>query len=133
MIKVSAGSASVLGLKKIQTDAECTTVYLLNGDRCTNNCGFCPQARESKANLKFLSRVIWPSFEDDEVIESIVNSYNKKQIKRVCIQSTSTADSFERCSKLIEIISAKCNVPISAAVNANTLERVEELNTKRSR
>jgi len=46
-IRVSVGSAIVLGLIKGRLDAEPTTVYLLTyrHEKCSANCGFCPQAK----------------------------------------------------------------------------------------
>ena len=46
-VRVSIGSAIVLGLVKGMLDAEPTTIYLLTyiKGKCSANCAFCPQAK----------------------------------------------------------------------------------------
>lgn len=127
MIKVSAGTASVLGLKKIKMDAPPTTAHLLDGERCANNCGFCPQARGSNSNLDFLSRIIWPSFETNKVIEALKEAYEKEELQRACIQFTNGKGAFEKSKELIEKISLKTNMSLSVASNVNNVEKVKEL------
>jgi biotin synthase len=63
-IRVSVGSAIVLGLLEGKLDAEPTTAYLMTHrhGKCTANCGFCPQARTSRSKAELLSRVTWPAF-----------------------------------------------------------------------
>ncbi|RLF84474.1 radical SAM protein, partial [Thermococci archaeon] len=53
-IRVSYGTAVVLGLKKGKMLAKPTTAYFMTyyKGRCLNNCAFCVQARESKSNLE---------------------------------------------------------------------------------
>ncbi|MFH7835983.1 MAG: radical SAM protein, partial [Candidatus Aenigmatarchaeota archaeon] len=61
-IRVSLGSAIVLGLIKGKIDVNPTTAYLLtyrNG-KCIANCSFCPQAKSSKSRADMLSRIVWP-------------------------------------------------------------------------
>ena len=63
-VRVSTGTAIVLGLAQGKLDAEPTTAYLMTykQGKCTANCGFCPQARGSKSSAEMLSRVTWPTF-----------------------------------------------------------------------
>ncbi|MCD6446521.1 hypothetical protein J7L49_07040, partial [Candidatus Bathyarchaeota archaeon] len=78
-IRVSLGSAIVIGLLDGKLDAAPTTAYILtyrNG-KCIANCGFCPQARESKSRTDMLSRVSWPVFPTARVFEGI-----KKAVKK---------------------------------------------------
>jgi len=72
-IRVSIGSAIVLGLTKGIMDAEPTTTYMLTyrPEKCSANCGFCPQARMSKSRADMLSRVTWPPFPTELVISKI--------------------------------------------------------------
>ena len=55
--KLSVGTAGAIGIRKLKTDALPTTAYIMLGEKCTRNCAFCAQARESTAAAKFLSRV----------------------------------------------------------------------------
>jgi len=62
-IHVSVGSAIVLGLLEGKLDDEPTTTYLMTykTGKCTANCGFCPQARNSLSKAELLSRISWPT------------------------------------------------------------------------
>jgi biotin synthase-related radical SAM superfamily protein len=72
-IRVSIGSAIVLGLTNGIMDAEPTTTYMLTyrPEKCSANCGFCPQARMSKGRADMLSRVTWPRFPTEQVVSKI--------------------------------------------------------------
>jgi len=88
-VRVSSGSAIVLGLRKGFLAAKPTTAYLLtyHKGRCTANCGFCTQAKDSKTRVDMLSRVAWPVFEVRKVAASIATSSLKGEIRRICIQA----------------------------------------------
>ncbi len=127
MIKVSAGTASVLGLKKIKMDVSPTTAHLLHGEKCANNCKFCPQARESHSDLELLSRIVWPSYEINKVIESLKEAFDKEELKRACIQATNGKGAFEKSKELLEMISKQTRMPLSVASNINSVEKVKAL------
>lgn len=87
MIRVSAGTASVLGLKNIKSDVLPTTAYIMAGEKCGNNCAFCAQARTSAAQEGLLSRVHWYEAEDEKGLAALLkNKYRSGDIRRVCIQ-----------------------------------------------
>ncbi|HWJ03754.1 MAG TPA: radical SAM protein, partial [Verrucomicrobiae bacterium] len=77
MIKCSAGTAKVLGLKQLKTDALPTTAYLMTGERCSNDCSFCPQAKNSSSRADLLSRVTWPEYEREAVIERLAQAHGE--------------------------------------------------------
>ena len=81
-IRVSAGTAMYMGLKKGNAIEEPTTAYLMipGETACRGGCTYCPQA---KGESEWLSRVSWPTYELDEVIERIKRS----DLKRICLQS----------------------------------------------
>ncbi|MFO8109519.1 MAG: radical SAM protein [Thermoplasmata archaeon] len=80
-IRVSSGTASYLGLKKIKCMERPTTAYvLIPGAPCRGKCVYCPQ---SSTDGKWLSRISWPSFGLNELTEHIKGS----DLQRVCIQS----------------------------------------------
>ncbi len=81
-IRVSSGSAVVLGLIGGRLDAEPTTAYLLtsSGGKCTANCGFCSQARGSRSRQDLLSRVVWPVFSTGDVVDKLASSADKGHI-----------------------------------------------------
>ncbi|MGE5592337.1 MAG: radical SAM protein [Betaproteobacteria bacterium] len=88
-IRVSTGSAAVLGLMNARLDDAPTTIYLLTGGRCAATCAFCPQARTSGSPDDLLSRVSWPEFEVDRVLEALDERW-PAGAKRVCVQVTRT-------------------------------------------
>ena len=75
-IRVSIGSAIVLGLLKGKLDTKPTTIYLLmcRDSKCIANCGFCSQARNSKGKANLLSRVTWPIFKTENLIKRMENA-----------------------------------------------------------
>ena len=117
LIRVSIGSAIVLGLIKAKLDALPTTAYLLTytDAKCTANCGFCPQARKSKSRADMLSRVTWPDFPTLRVINGIEHAVKQNKIKRVCIQALNYPTVFDDVMNVVSKITSKCNVPISVS------------------
>jgi biotin synthase-related radical SAM superfamily protein len=51
-----------------------TTAYLMLGGRCLMNCAFCAQARESRSSALHLSRVTWPEYDLDAVVERLAEA-----------------------------------------------------------
>ena len=124
-VRVSVGTASVLGLIRCKYNARPTTAYLMTHARggCMANCGFCPQARTSNAKPDMLSRVIWPSFSTTEVLESLKISTD---VKRVCIQALNYSHAFEDLLSLIHQISCDA-IPISASIQPLKRNQIVEL------
>lgn len=111
-IGVSSGSATVLRLSKAKCNAAPTTAYLILGERCSNACSFCPRGISGTDKL---SRVSWPLFELDEVLNAVLLAYANKTIKRVCIQTTSDNNSMTE-KQIIEITRTLTNceqIPVS--------------------
>lgn len=106
-IRASIGTAAVLGLEKILLQAKPTTAYLLmySDTNCLSNCSFCPQAKESAGRKDGLSRVLWPTYELDVIIDSIIN--RETGIKRICIQTVRYEKSDEELLEIIKRFSEK--------------------------
>ncbi len=131
-LRISAGTASVIGLRTIRTECPPTTAYLMTGERCDRNCGFCPQARESAARTDLLSRVTWPQADPDEVVEAVTASYAAAQrggegVKRVCLQVVHDRSSLDETVEAVRRIRAKTPVPICVSVFLNDLDLVATL------
>ena len=129
MIRVSIGSAIVLGIVQGNLDAFPTTAYLLTyrKGKCTANCGFCPQARNSKSRADMLSRVTWPAFPTLRVIEGIEGAVRQNKIKRVCIQALNYPTVFDDVLNTVSKIHSKGNVPISVScqpINNETMKKL---------
>lgn len=124
MIKVSMGTAHVLGLKKLTADALPTTAYLMSGEKCSHDCGFCPQARNSLAHSDLLSRVTWLKSDDTVIIEGVKTAYNSGQVKRLCLQVVEGADSLARVKRTVNQITQKTPVPICVSTKLSDKEEV---------
>jgi biotin synthase-related radical SAM superfamily protein len=128
-IRVSTGSAIVLGLMKGRLDARPTTVYLLTcrEEKCSANCGFCPQARESRGRADKLSRVTWPIFPTREVVDAIEQTAKKENIKRVCIQTLNYPEVFVDILHLVRGIKGQIDVPVSVSCQPSIPKKLKTL------
>jgi len=128
-IRVSLGSAIILKLLDGKLDAAPTTAYLMTYKRgkCTANCGFCPQARESKSNADMLSRISWPVFLTQHVLEGIQKAAIAGTIKRVCIQALNYPEVFMHLEGLIKNIQQQTRVPISISCQPKRTEDIRLL------
>jgi biotin synthase len=127
--RVSVGSAIVLGLLSGKLDAAPTTAYLMTyrKGKCFANCGFCPQARESHSRADMLSRVSWPAFPTERVLNGIEKAVKYDEIKRVCIQALNYPEVFTDLIALIRVIHQKINVPISISCQPLNSENIRQL------
>ncbi|MEM2975069.1 MAG: radical SAM protein [Candidatus Bathyarchaeia archaeon] len=124
-IRVSVGSAIVLGLMKGKLDALPTTVYLLTyyDGKCSANCGFCPQAKTSRSRGDMLSRVMWPPFPTEKVVTAIKFAAESNLIKRVCIQALNYPNLFNDLLNIVSEIHSCTDVAIS--VSCQPLNEIE--------
>ncbi len=128
-IRVSTGSAIVLGLLRGKLDAKPTTIYLLTyrNKKCSANCGFCPQARTSKGRADLLSRVAWPTFQTRQVVERIKKTMRDGAIERVCIQSLNYPEAFNEILFLVREIKSRVAVLISVSCQPLNPEKMKRL------
>lgn len=116
-IRVSLGSAIVLGLINGMIGAEPTTAYLLTyrSEKCTANCAFCPQARSSNSRADMLSRVVWPAFNLKDVVNGVRRAFKAGRIRRVCIQALNYSKVHEDLLFISRLIHSASNIPISVS------------------
>lgn len=129
-VRVSTGSAIILGLRKGCLDAKPTTAYLLTyrKGRCTANCAFCAQAKSSGSRVEMLSRVAWPVFEVEKVAASLVNSARDGKVERVCIQALNYPGVLDDVLVLVEKIKSQgTQLPISVSCQPLTMEEMTKL------
>ncbi|MEM2466823.1 MAG: radical SAM protein [Candidatus Bathyarchaeia archaeon] len=128
-IRVSLGSAIVLGLISGRLDAKPTTAYLMTYRRgkCLANCGFCPQARGSRSRADMLSRVSWPAFNTKQVFDKVEAAAKNGEIKRICIQTLNYPQAHEHIQALVKEISKRVNVPISVSCQPISSENIKRL------
>jgi biotin synthase-related radical SAM superfamily protein len=114
-VRVAFGTGVVLGLWHGQLSVAPTTAHFMtyyNG-RCNANCQFCPQARKSTADLKMLSRVVWPISKLEKVLAAL--GKNSNDFKRVCIQAVNYPRVMDDLCELIARVKSVCNLPISVS------------------
>jgi lipoyl synthase len=135
-IRVSVGTAIVLGLTEGKLDAKPTTAYLMThkAGKCTANCGFCPQARESKSSTELLSRVTWSAFPTPKVLTALATATKEGKIKRVCIQSLNYPDVFTHLESLLKEIKKRSTIAVSVScqpINRDNIVRLENAGVNR--
>ena len=126
-IHVSIGTAAVLGLAQVLMADAPTTAYLMLGGRCLMNCAFCAQARESRASALHLSRVTWPEYELDVVVERLAKAAARSDILRACLQVTVTEEAFEQSLTILAAAKAAADVPFDVAILPRDLDQVRQL------
>jgi len=116
-IRVSTGSATVLGLQNGLLDAAPTTAYLMtyHEGKCAANCAFCPQARGSQSSAEHLSRVKWPSYPTAIILERLEKIVRDGRIQRVCIQTLNYPSSFGDVCAIVKALKAVISVPVSVS------------------
>jgi len=124
LIKVSSGTLGVLGLVDSRLDAPPTTAYLMVGGRCRRDCGFCAQARSSTAPATSLSRVNWPSWQEEALLRAVEKAHEHGTIERCCLQATVSPVSLQRVKDVAARLGSR--MPVSASEVAG-VDEVGEL------
>ena len=116
-IRVSLGSAAILGLLTCKLNVAPRTVHLMtyHSKRCTANCSFCSQAKHSSSKSILLSRVSWPDFPTKIVFSKLKQAYLDKIIYRVCIQALNYPDVFVHLEEITRSIRNFSDIPISVS------------------
>ncbi len=135
-IRVSIGSAMVMGLLEGKLDAEPSTAYLMTykSGKCTANCGFCPQAKSSQSKTELLSRVSWPVFSTLAVMGQIKNTVNAGKIGRVCIQALNYPAVFDDLSTIVKTVKQHVEIPVSVScqpINRGNMRRLAQAGVDR--
>ncbi len=100
-IRVSYGTAIVLGLLQARQDIAPTTAYLLWDEGCIGSCSFCPRAGGNTRTRK-LSRIVWPEFTFNEVLERLC--IEPRPFARVCLQTGYNPQLEGRVADIAEIL-----------------------------
>jgi biotin synthase-related radical SAM superfamily protein len=127
LIRVSIGTVGVLGLAQVQMAVAPTTAYLMLGERCTMNCAFCAQARQSQASEMALSRVSWPAFPLDQVCVRLEEAERRGTVRRCCIQVTVGQDAYRDTLATMRSIRQATRLPLDVAILPADMEQVAEL------
>ncbi len=124
-VRVAFGTGVVLDLWRGQLAVAPTTAHLLTyyDGRCSANCKFCPQAREATADLRMLSRVVWPRFELKKVITAL--GENSNEFERVCIQAVNYPGVVDDLCELVGEVKKACGLPISVSCQPLKKEEIK--------
>jgi len=112
-IRVSLGSAILLGLRKGRMDAVPTTLYIMLGESCGSSCLYCSQAVEAEPSDS-LSRVTWPPFPLDGFIGALARMDGG--VRRVCVQTLDYPGMADDLVMLSSAIRSVSELPVSASV-----------------
>jgi biotin synthase len=86
-----------------------------NEGKCGANCGFCPQARTSHGKAELLSRISWPIFPTEEVLNGIGKPRTGTELRRICIQALNYPRVFSDLVALVRAIKRCAEVPVSVS------------------
>jgi biotin synthase-related radical SAM superfamily protein len=131
LIKVSSGTLDVLGLVNSRLDAPPTTAYLMVGGRCRRDCGFCAQARNSRAPATALSRVTWPEWSEDEVLAALERARADGKIQRCCLQVTVGPGSLDQVKLLVARLRGVIPLSVSLVANVDQVGELLDLGAER--
>lgn len=128
-IRVSLGSAVVLGLIQGNVDIMPTTIYLMtyHPGKCDANCAFCPQARNSRGKAGMLSRVTWPSFPMRDVVSGVRMISRSGLVKRLCIQAVNYDGVYQDLIGLVTEFGECTDAPISVCCQPLNATQIGEL------
>jgi lipoate-protein ligase A/biotin synthase-related radical SAM superfamily protein len=108
-----------------------TTAYFMEGERCSRDCAFCPQARTASARGDLLARVNWPRVgEQDETgfWEGLRRAVADGQLRRACFQVTATPSVMEAVEADVRRLQASCpDLPICVSVAARDLDEIQRV------
>ncbi len=108
MLRLSYGSGIALGLWRGKAAAQPTTLYIMVGERCISNCIFCAQ-RRSAPETHYLSRVLWPPVELDELLKALPSS----DFARICLQVLHYPDMVGDVIHLTKEMVKRTDIPIT--------------------
>ncbi len=74
-----------------------------------------------------LSRVSWPSFRTEFVVEGLKKAVEEKRVKRVCVQALNYAEVFTHIQSLVKAIRQDTKAPISVSCQPINDENIRQL------
>ncbi len=115
-VRLSIGTAIQLGLESGPRDPNFTTAFFMTYQegKCEANCAFCPQARESSSSSDRLSRISWPEFTLDSILENWPPS---GQFRRICVQTICYPDVVNDVEVIVRRLRQITKLPISVAIH----------------
>jgi biotin synthase len=115
-IRISIGTAIHLGLENGRLDKNFSTAFLMTflDGKCSANCVFCPQARDSSSASDRLSRISWPDYPFENIIQLLSN---QSGFSRACIQSLNYANVVDDVEDILNHLQNALSIPISVCIH----------------
>lgn len=126
-MRLSAGTAKVIGLNNIRVDSPPTTAYIMVGESCRRGCCFCTQSIRSDSRRDYLSRVTWPEFDDESAAAGLAEAYSCGSLKRACLQVVDSKESMESAVQTVKKLKAAGNMPINASVYITSPQEADDM------
>ncbi|HCW50627.1 MAG TPA: hypothetical protein DGR79_00940, partial [Clostridiales bacterium] len=131
-MRASAGTLAVVRGRRPDArpggDALPTTAYLLVGEGCSRDCGFCPQARRARARGDLLARVNWPEAGGEGFWTGLARAVSDGQIRRVCFQLTVAPGVLEEARAAVSEVRRRLpGVPVCVSAACRSLAEVERI------
>jgi biotin synthase len=125
-IRLSIGTAIQLGIEKGNLDENFSTAFFMTyyDGKCSANCVFCPQARESSSASNRLSRISWPEYRFDDIMQLFPNHSG---FNRVCIQSLNYPNVVDDVEEIVNQLRTVVNIPISICIHPISSEHMIRL------
>ncbi|MHA2179758.1 MAG: radical SAM protein, partial [Candidatus Thorarchaeota archaeon] len=125
-VRLSLGTAIQLGLERGDPDPNFTTAFLMTyrDSKCDANCAFCPQAQESTSASDRLSRISWPEFNLDQVVDNMQTARN---FRRICVQTLCYPEVVNDVEGIVIAIREVSKLPISVAIHPVSKEDMVRL------
>ncbi|MCL4407784.1 MAG: radical SAM protein [Thermotogae bacterium] len=121
-MRISYGSARFLNLISSGPLLDIKTVYTMFGERCVFDCAYCTQAKTSKSSTDMLSRIVWPVFDLERIVDALKNADG---VKRICLQVVSTPSVEKEAFDFIQKVKT-LNIPISVSVRITSFEMAKK-------
>jgi biotin synthase len=127
-IRISIGTAIKLGIEKGGSIEDFTTAFFMTylDGKCSANCVFCPQARDSSSASDLLSRISWPEYRFETILRLIPT---KDGFRRACIQALNYSEVVDDIVEILKKLSKKLKIPISVCihpVSSSDLKRLKQ-------
>jgi biotin synthase len=115
-VRLSLGTAIQIGLESGMRDPNFTTAFLMiyHEGGCDANCAFCPQAQDSTGASDRLSRISWPEYHINDVLERWPPP---GQFRRICVQTICYPEVVQDVLTIVKKLREISKLPISVAIH----------------
>ena len=124
MIRLSAGTAAALGLRKIRMDVSYNSLPFLR-KRMHRKMRFAPKPREAGGKNQ-LGRISWPVVAWEEILTAMPQAADNG-LKRVCMQSVRQNKNLKAFLETLQKIKDVSNLPLSVSMWINNKKEAAEI------